>query len=573
MHYNDSVKIFPETARLANNPVAYFCAEFALSDELPIYSGGLGVLAGDVVREAERSKLPFVAVGLFYKEGYFTQVITDAGLQNELPAYHDISNLPIAPLTNADGTELRVVLHVANRTIHLKVWKYTEGVVAVYLLDSDVAENSELDRRLTLSLYPTDNEWRIQQEIVLGIGGARLLHQLGIQPSVYHLNEGHSAFAVLEISYQYMQATKADFPTALAYAKQRIVFTNHTLIPSGNDVFHTDMVAALLGQHAEHMGLPVDAIVAMGKITDQENSFSMTHLALHSAHKVSAVSRTHAEFAKKNWPDTPLLPITNGVSVPYWQQPSWQHIAEKLEREFEVTSEHIWRAHLLHKEELLDTVMEATGVVLKPEALTITWARRIAAYKQPLLLFSDMERLKSIVEAEAKPVQIILAGKAHPADATAKAMISDILRILDEYDLEDNIVFVPNYNLELAHLLVSGSDVWLNTPIKGQEACGTSGMKAALNGVLQCAISDGWTDEIPLDQLGFSIDPINSAQSLYNMLEQRVVPLYYAQNEYGFSEDWVSRMCGTVLMASKQYSAERMLAEYIEKLYVPVLQS
>ncbi len=573
MNFKDMQAQWPKAIELTKHPIAYLCAEFALSDELPIYSGGLGVLAGDVIREADRANIPLVAVGLFYKEGYFRQVITEAGLQDELPAYHELAHLPITLVTDASGAEVRVKMFIGNRIIVVRAWKYMEGNIAIYLLDTDLPENMELDRRLTLSLYPTDNEWRIQQEIILGIGGVKLLHHLGIVPGVYHLNEGHSAFAILEIAHKYLKSHSASFSEALAYARGRTVFTNHTLISSGNDVFASDMVARLLKEYADHLSLPVDEIVRMGAVPGQEHLFSMTHLALSASNRVSAVSKTHAEFAKITWPDRELMPITNGVHAPFWQAPGWQHITERLARGFDVTDAEVWRTHLQYKAELLAHLERVTPSSFNPEALTITWARRIAAYKQPLLLFSDIARLKAIIYSSERPVQIVIAGKAHPGDAAAKGMITELLNILKAHDLHDSIVFVPNYNLQLARLLVAGSDVWLNTPVRGQEACGTSGMKSAMNGGLQCAISDGWTDEIPLQEIGFLVSPVDSATSLYNVLEQIIVPLYYSgQATHGIPVEWVDRMKRTASVVTQGFSSERMVREYMEKLYIPTLE-
>ncbi len=569
----DEIKAeWPQTVNLEQNPIAYFCAEYALSDELPIYSGGLGVLAADVIREAAASGVPLVGVGLFYKEGYFTQVITEAGVQDELPAYHDATRLPIQPVLNPDGSELHIKLYVSNRIIKVRVWQYKEGSVSVYLLDTDVPDNQDLDRRLTLSLYPTENEWRIQQEIVLGLGGVKLLNRLGIVPSVYHLNEGHSAFAILEIAHQHMKHNAVAFPEALAYACDHTVFTNHTLIPSGNDVFNSDVVRRLLGEYAEHLGFPVDQIIGMGAVPGQPEFFSMTHLALKASKLVSAVSKTHAQFARVTWPDAVLTPITNGVYVPYWQGSMWQGVSDELSRGLEVEDAEVWRIHMQYKAELFEYIRKTTGRVLHERVLTLTWARRIAAYKQPLLLFSDIARLKTIITSATQPVQIVLAGKAHPADSAAKGMITELLHLIQEHGLGEHVVFVPNYNLAVARKLVAGSDVWLNTPIKGQEACGTSGMKSAVNGGLQFAISDGWTDEIDLPKLGFSISPIDSATSFYNLLEHSVVPLYYKTNNDGLSEEWISRMRETLTVVARDFSSTRMIRQYIERLYAPILQ-
>jgi starch phosphorylase len=558
---------------LSKKPIAYFCAEFALSDELPIYSGGLGVLAGDVIRQAQEWNFPLVGIGLLYKEGYFKQIIADGHMQAELPAYLNLSQLPVAPAQNLSGRPAKIELPIADRTIFARIWEYTEGSGRVLLLDTDVEENSELDRRLTLNLYPADSEWRIQQEILLGIGGIRALTELGIEPSAYHLNEGHSAFAIIEIAHQYMKRTGAEFSKGLTYACSRTVFTNHTLIPSGNDVFEKSMVARLLQSYADHLGLPIDEVLRMGTVPNAADYFSMTHLALSASSKASAVSKAHAQFAKITLPEAQLIPITNGVNRIFWQNPKMQTLSEQLLKGAEISDEKIWEIHRNLKQEITDYLSSTQGCHLDPDILTITWARRIATYKQPLLLFSDISRLVQIINSETRPVQIILSGKAHPNDTPAKALISEVLKIINHHGLEKRIVFLPNYNLKLARLLTAGSDVWLNTPIKGQEACGTSGMKAGLNGVLQFSISDGWTDEIDLHKLGFPISPVDSMTDLYNVLEQSIVPMYYGQT--GKNQplpEWMKMMRGTITEIGSNFTTERMMEQYITKLYLPVLE-
>lgn len=563
----------PKLSKLDTNPVAYFCAEFALTDELPIYSGGLGILAGDVVREASDMELPFVAVGLLYKQGYFKQVISGNGMQDELPAYHSSESLPVTKLHNAQYEPLTVSIHLGDREVLVQLWEYKQGNVRVILLDTDIQENSESDKRLTLSLYPADSDWRIQQEIILGIGGVRALHELNISPSIYHMNEGHSAFAVLEIAHQYMKKTNAVFDEAFRAACKATVFTNHTLIPSGNDIFHKDQVERILGSYAKHLGLPTEKMIKFGEISGSPDFFSMTHLALSTSKKISAVSRSHAQFAKVSWPNFELKPITNGVHRLTWQSHLFHELGEKVERGFEVSDGSIWRAHLDAKEKLTDYVIAQTGKDWNPEVLTITWSRRIAAYKQPLLIFEDMERLSKIVNNPRFPVQIILSGKAHPGDTTAKKMISEIITRINENEFGKSIIFLPNYSMEMAKVLVSGSDVWLNTPQKGMEACGTSGMKAGLNGVLQAAISDGWTDEIDLADIGFFIHPTESAISFYETMEKQIVPCFYEGRDIsGTPLAWVEKMRKTIAAVENRFTSRRMLLEYITELYLPVLE-
>lgn len=573
MTFEEQKRQSPKLSVLEQHPVAYFCAEFALSDELPIFSGGLGILAGDVVRQANGWGFPLVGVGLLYKQGYFKQLISDHEVQDELPAYANISGLPLSPLLDDQRQHVRIRMQIADRMIYARIWQYLEGTIRVLLLDTDVEENSELDKRLTLNLYPADSDWRIQQEIILGIGGVKTLAQLGIEPSVYHLNEGHSAFAVMEIAHQYMKHTNKEFKEGLRYAEQRTVFTNHTLIPSGNDMFPASLVSRLIKEYADHLNLPIDDILRMGAVPKNPDFFSMTHLAMSESFRTSAVSESHAQFAKDIWPDSNLIPITNGVHRELWQDSAWREINDQLHRGLEVSDDDTWETHGDLKHKLLRHIAHELNTHLKQDVLTIVWARRIASYKQPLLLFSDMARLKQIVENPGKPVQIILAGKAHPGDLPAKAEIAEILKLIAEHGLSDHVVFLPNYNLRLAQLLTAGSDVWLNTPIKGQEACGTSGMKAGLNGALQCAISDGWTEELDLANVGFSISPVDSAADLYDTLEHKIIPLYYDRDANGLPVTWVSMMQKTITAVSSNFTAGRMMHDYVTKLYLPVLQN
>lgn len=562
----------PETQLLSKHPIAYFCAEFALEDGLPIYSGGLGVLAGDVVREADANSIPLVAIGLFYREGYFTQVISSSGEQHELPAF--IKNITkLEEVKDEQGNTKFFNLQIDSRTIKIRVFKYSQGNTPVYLLDTDVEGNTESDRRLTLSLYPSDPEWRIQQEIILGIGGAKVLRELDITPSIYHLNEGHSAFAVLEITRQIMIDEKTNFEDALRKSCEKIVFTNHTLVASGNDAFHKDLVKNLLEEYSEATNIPIEKFVQMGQTPENPDFFSMTNLALSESKKSSAVSVSHGKYAKTLWPNHTLEAVTNGVFAPYWQQKGWQKHAHELQSGYEVPDEDLWETHQNYKHAMAQKISDETGRRFDPHVLTITWARRFAVYKQPMLIFSQIERLKKIVNHAERPVQILLAGKAHPSDMTAKAMIEQIIKIIETENLSDRIFFLPNYNLELAKSILSGSDVWLNTPEKGKEACGTSGMKSALNGVLQCAISDGWTDEVNLSDIGFSISEMDSSESLYRIIENDIAPMYYTKAEGHRPEHWCEKIRKTIMATYPAYTTERMMKQYFESLYLPVLKN
>ncbi len=549
--------------------IAYLCAEFAVDDRLPIYSGGLGILAGDMLREAQNQNLPLVGIGLLYKQGYFTQVLLPQDGQEEVPAFLDTTQAPIRKVTDANGEPLTLKIYIAERTILVHTWEYREGQTRLLLLDTDVEGNAPLDRRLTLSLYPSDSEWRIQQEIILGVGGVRLLFELHMEPEVYHLNEGHSAFALLEIAHQHMKRHASRFEEALSFAKQKVVFTNHTLIPSGNDVFDKELVKKLLTGYAQHLGLSIDEVLAMGSTPHDPKLFSMTHLALQSARASNAVSRSHAQFARVAWPDSHLVPITNGVNRPFWQAQEMSQFFDQYTRGEEVESGDLWETHQHYKRALLKTVHSLTENKLSEHRLTLVWARRIAAYKQPLLIFHNLSELKRIITKPGAEVQILLAGKAHPGDEAAKSMIRDIFQIIEDQGLGDYVAYLPNYSLALAKDLTRGADVWLNTPLKGQEACGTSGMKSAMNGSLQMAISDGWTDEIPLEKLGFSINPLTSAPDFLALLENIVAPLYY-QREDEIPEQWVSKMQQTITVVTERFNTTRMLSEYKHLLYSQV---
>lgn len=553
--------------------VAYFCAEFGLDDNLPIYSGGLGILAGDVIREAEDQNYPLVGIGLLYKEGYFKQVLSPNGTQSETPAFLDTSIIPVKKILSETGQPFELKIYIEDRTIIVHAWEYLHGKTKVILLDTDVPENSPLDQRLTLSLYPSDSDWRIQQEIILGIGGVRALAHLKLTPQIYHLNEGHSAFAVLEIAHQHMKKHASQFKEAFAFARKHVIFTNHTLIPSGNDIFSKHLVEKLLKGYADHLGLDISEVLAMGSLPLDPDTFSMTHLALNESVVSSAVSKSHAQFAKVAWPTNPLIPITNGVHRGFWQNEEIGRLAEQASRGEEIALSDLWETHNQLKHSLLKTVREITGRTLSSEVLTLTWARRVTSYKQPLLMFSNLEKLVNIVKNPERPVQILIAGKAHPNDLVAKQMIQEISEVIVKHQLQDHIVFIPNYSISLAKQLVAGSDVWVNTPKKGQEACGTSGIKSAMNGGLQFAISDGWTDEIPLHELGFAINPILSENHFYSLLEEVVTPLYYQNRTENMPENWALKMTETIAHVSTHFNSSRMFKQYQELLYNKITNS
>lgn len=556
---------------LAQHPLAYMSAEFALDDRLPIYAGGLGVLAGDIVREANDMNLPFVAVGLLYKEGYFTQTVTLVGEQKEEYRSLRLEDAPIELIVNTNGDRILVDIPVAQRHVHAQIWEYLRGDVSVYLLDTDIPENTESDRLITRRLY---NGERILQEIVLGIGGVQALMKLHIHPSIFHLNESHSAFAILEITHHYMDEYGMSFHEAYQYAHQKIIFSNHTLVPAGNEVFPEADIIALLEGYARQLDIPITDIIDDGRVPTNPQQFSLSLLALQMACKVNTVSKFHEQMAKNVWPAAVMPAITNGVHLPTWVTAELKAQAP----EFDVatmqalSAKDLWSIHTKAKSRLIDEITFQTGKQLSPDHMIISWARRIVEYKRPTLLFQDMDRLVKLIQSQNTPVQIVLAGKIHPNDVPGHAYIRTIYELCKKNGIEDKVVFLPNYRLHLAKLLVAGSDVWLNTPERGQEACGTSGMKAGANGVLQCSISDGWINEVDLKDIGWIIEDTNSAEHLYFLLEKNIIPLYYQRDDQQLPQAWIERMKSMTALIWRGFSSRRMIEEYIDQLYRPALE-
>lgn len=559
---------------LGQHPLAYFSAEFALDDRLPIYSGGLGVLAGDIVRQADELELPFVAVGLLYKEGYFTQKITLSGEQKEYYPVLDTRDAPVQLVVNTEGERILVTIPIQEREISAQIWEYTEGDASVYLLDADIPENTVEDRAITRRLYVTDPQIRILQDILLGIGGVRALMTLHVHPSIFHLNESHSAFAIFEITHHYMEEYGMAFNEAYEYGRQKIVFTNHTLVAAGNEVFSKNLVDEYLAAYAKHLGLPIKSILNNGGSDPTTNFFSLSRLALNMACRMNTVSKLHSVTAKTVWPDKTMPPITNGVHLSTWVSPDIKAQAP----DFDFTPiqampiKEFWNLHLMAKHRLIDEVKFHTGKALKVKELILTWARRIADYKQPELVLSDIEKLKTILYNKEKPAQLVIAGKAHPNDKLGHEHVHNIIKAIKDHGLGDRVVFVPNYTISISDVLVSGSDLWINTPQRGAEASGTSGMKAGANGVLQCSVSDGWVDEVKLDDMGWILPDINTASALYQVLMDEIVPLYYTHNDDHVSEVWVNRMKQTMALIWTSFSAKRMVEEYIDILYRPALE-
>lgn len=575
--------------QLKTNPVAYFCMEFGLIDWLQTYSGGLGVLAGDFLKECSDLGIPLVGIGLFYNQGYFHQKFSDTGRQIDEYIHQDPLDYPLEEVTK-DGKSLLIEIDIKDHKVFAKAWKLKVGRINLFLLDTNITENHlQEDKMISAHLYGGDSDTRIRQEILLGIGGARLLRELNIDPAIFHMNEGHSGFLVLEIAKQIMDKNGVDFHTALSEVDSELVFTNHTLKPAGNDNFPYDLLASYLFAYTDDLNTSLEDIFSLGRDEDYSSgNFSMTMLGFRHAKISTAVSKLHGEAALKIWPKYPLTPVTNGMHVQTWLSAELHSLLENylgenfVERLFEtdyqkifqIPDEELWNVHRKSKHKLINSLNKELSLHLNPDALTIAWSRRLASYKRPDLIISDVERMKRIVNNSEMPVQILIAGKAHPRDLAAVDLLQKINNELSSAmnnELSHKIIVIPDYNWRLAKSMVSGSDVWLNTPFRYEEASGTSGMKAALNGVLQLTTLDGWTDEVDWNGKGFVVDHNDPVTSLHDNLEFTVAPLFFDQGHSGYNEAWVKMMKENILLAITQFSMSRMVKEYLENVYSQIL--
>lgn len=604
-----------------NHSIAYFSAEFGLNEVLPIYSGGLGVLSGDHCKSASDLGLPFTAVGLFYKQGYFSQHINRDGWQETHYTELNVSQLPISPAPDNTGGQLHISVELPGRAVYAKVWRVDIGRVRLYLMDTDVEQNSPADRSLTARLYGGDQETRIQQEIFLGIGGVRVLEALGIKPSVYHMNEGHSAFLGLELIRRLIQENGLTFSSAREAAASQLVFTTHTPVPAGNDMFPTHMIDKYFGNFWGLLGLSRHEFLDLGmKVSDNQN-FNMTVLALTLAGRRNGVSKLHGAVTRNIfnslWPgvaeeEIPIGHVTNGIHTLTWLSPGIKTLYDRYLRPgwnevlydedtwsgiAAIPDEELWETHTALKLKMIHFVREklkeqriANGdspekireaeTVLHPDALTIGFARRFATYKRANLIFRDIERIKRILNKPSMPVQIVFAGKAHPADHPAHEVIKNINDIAAQEGFRGKVVLVENYNMTLARNLVQGVDIWLNNPRKPLEASGTSGQKVCINGVVNCSVLDGWWCEGFNGRNGWAIgddalydneyhqDNADS-EALYETLENHIIPLFYEKNDKGVPEKWVALMKESISSLSWRYSTHRMVQEYTNNMYAP----
>ena len=607
-----------------NDLIAYFSAEYGLDQTIAIYSGGLGILSGDHLKSASDLGIPLVAVGLMYKNGYFHQRIDKDGIQH--PEYKDLNlyDLPIHPVKDQDGNDFITYIKFPTRRIYLKVWQINVGRIKLYLLDSDIDINAEEDRGTTAKLYGGDQEMRIRQEIILGMGGVNTLKKLGLTPTVYHMNEGHSAFLNLELIKNTIREKQVSFDIARDIASSKTVFTTHTPVPAGNDIFPIGLVEKYFKDFWPRLGLSREEFLKLGMKPQEglDSGFNMGIFALKIAGKKNGVSKLHGEVSRELfsdvWPhiapsESPITYVTNGVHtctwlapklkdlynkylIPYWQDNIHEdYVWEKIKT---IPDDKLWKVHMDRKAKLIalvkenvtrrlrregvsyDEIVEATSK-LNPEALTIGFARRFATYKRATLIFKDLERITQILNDENKPVQLIFAGKAHPADREGADLIKYIHEISMKPQFKGKIFILENYNIEISRYMVSGVDIWLNNPRRPMEASGTSGQKASVNGVVNFSVLDGWWAEGYNQKNGWSIGTNKEyssyeeqdradSESIYYTLENKIIPTYYNKDKDGISKGWMELMKNSIMSTGGKYSTARMLVDYTNQLYMPL---
>ena len=617
---------FEEVCEKCPNPViAYFSAEFGIHESLSIYAGGLGILAGDHLKSASDLGVPLVGVGLLYQRGYLRQYLNIDGWQQELSVENDFYNMPIELVRKEDGTPMTVSVDYPERNVIAQIWCVSVGRVKLYLMDTNIEANSSGDRLITAGLYSGDSEMRIRQEIMLGIGGYKALETVGITPTVCHMNEGHSAFMALERIRQLRDNKNMTFEQAVTATKAGNVFTMHTPVKAGLDEFSPGLMDKYFGNYFPSLGIDRQRFLQLGRILpdDDNESFKMPILAIKLSNYRNGVSKLHGQVSREMWSslwpglpvdEVPIISITNGIHAKTWIS---SEMSELYERYFgqnwmdeiskksvwdeiaQIPDEEFWRAHQRSKERLiiysrnrLKTQMQRRGTyhtelnwaeeVLDPEALTIGFARRFASYKRGNLLLKDPKRLVKILTDPHRPVQLIFAGKAHPRDTEGKEIIRKIVHFASQYDVRRRIVFLEDYDINMARFLVRGVDVWLNTPRRPMEASGTSGMKAALNGALNMSILDGWWCEGYRPDGGWVIGSGESyrdtdyqdlveSQAIYNLLENEVVPLFYTRSADNVPRAWVSRIKKSIEWTTPQFNTDRMVSEYTRRFYNPAM--
>lgn len=620
---------YSETPYQKAGAVAYFSMEYGIHESVPLVSGGLGVLSGDHLKATSDVGIPMVGIGLLYRKGYFHQYLDHEGWQQEEYPETDIYHLPVRRAKDASGNEMRISVSGPQGDIYAQVWVIRVGRVALYLMDTNVPENSPEKRELTSRLYAGESETRLAQEILLGIGGMRVLETMNLVPAVIHLNEGHCTFALIERLAQLMESHQLDYKTALEILSRSSVFTTHTPVPAGHDEFTVDEVKPYLQSFVARLGMDMETLVAMGQMENKYNphgKFSMAVLGLMFSQFCNGVSRLHGKVARDMWAfawptrpvsEVPIAHVTNGIHISSWiciennllferyLGPEWyRNISideEMASRIDQIYDEELWRAREMSRSRLVrrcrslmvkqygrrnapKAIMKDAETVLDPEVLTIGFARRFATYKRAYLLFMDRERLEALLTSTKHPIQIVFAGKAHPRDNEGKELIKQVVQFAKRQDVRHRIIFLEDYDINIGRHLVQGVDVWLNTPRRPYEACGTSGIKAAVNGVLNLSILDGWWDEGYSEDRGWRIgngeqyedwsyqDAVES-RALYNILENDVIPTFYERKTGDTPERWVAMMKNSMKMALTDFSAHLMVQNYEQKFYIPAARN
>ncbi|MBO7191583.1 MAG: alpha-glucan family phosphorylase [Elusimicrobiaceae bacterium] len=604
---------------------AYFSMEYGIGEGLPIYSGGLGMLAGDHIKSASDLGMPIIGVGLFYKQGYVQQVLNREGWQNEEYPDNDWAHMPVERVQDKDGKDIVVDIPLGGENVKACIWRVPVGRTSLYLLDTNLQENTPAQRAITEKLYGGDRENRIRQEVVLGIGGVKALTAMGIKPTVYHINEGHSAFLLFQRIIDFMQNENLTFGQSCEKVWASSVFTTHTPVIAGNEHFDPVLVRKYMQFYADQMHISWDEFLAIGKEKPTSTLYCMTVVALRLSAYCNGVAKLHGavsrEMWRNLWPELPMVEvpitsITNGIHSGSWISHELNELFRKYlnnndqlgevdpsdvapwQKLDNIPNEELWKVHSVRKNKLIELVqsrlkrqltrqgfdvmtVKKASKVLRPDTLTIGFARRFATYKRATLLFKDLNRLDKIINNPSRPVQFVFAGKAHPADTAGKEFIKLIVGLTQtDPRFKDKIVFVEDYNMNTARYMVQGVDVWLNNPIRPMEASGTSGMKAALNGALALSVLDGWWDEVGPCDFGWSIGGAETykseaerdaveAEALYNLIEQEIAPAYYAKNDKGLSETWLNLMKESIKHIAPVFNTNRMVKEYYEKFYVP----
>lgn len=614
---------FPATHADALHSVAYFSMEFGLGEALPFYAGGLGVLAGDLLKTASDLGVPLIGVGLLYQQGYFRQVIDTDGRQRESYPFNDVTSLPVEPLRAANGAWLHVTIDLAGRLLYLRTWRARVGRTALYLLDSNDPWNAPADRGITARLYGTDKEERFLQEVVLGVGGWRMLQALGIDPEILHLNEGHPAFAILERARSLMERAQLPFDAALWATRAGNIFTTHTALASAFDAYDASFAErhrAMLEPYVARLGLTFAQLMALGRRQpdNTDEPFTLSYLALRGSIATNAVSAVHTDVSRRLFRDAfprmpdaevPVQQVTNGIHVPTWDSKSfdalwqsrcgkdrWRGSVEALSAAVAaVTDDELWAARQRNREALVSVVMHrvqkqlvargadrlsvvAAARMFDASTLTLGFARRFTPYKRPTLLLSDPARLARLLTDPRRPVQLVIAGKAHPDDVAGKEMVQRWVEFAQRAEVRSHVAFLEDYDISLAEEMVRGVDVWLNTPRRPWEACGTSGMKVLVNGGLNLSALDGWWAEAYTPDVGWAIDvgrqasdDVQDAEQLYRILEEELVPMFYRRDEQGLPLEWLVRVRQSMSSLTPRFSANRMLVEYVESMYLPAV--